>query len=62
MKSDNNGDGCLIYIMSFVIIINVITGGMSSRERDHIIKEKIDSISVKIDSIQTQLNNLYHNE
>lgn len=62
MKSDNNGNGGLIYLMSFVIVINIIAGGMSSRERDHIIKEKIDSISVKIDSIQTQLNNLYHNE
>jgi hypothetical protein len=62
MKSDNNGNGGLIYFMSFVIVINIIAGGMSSRERDNIIKEKIDSISVKIDSIQTQLNNLYHNE
>ena len=62
MESSKNSDGCLIYFMGFIILINIITGGMSSRERDHAIKEKMDSISVKIDSIQSQLDKLNCNE
>lgn len=62
MENSKNNDAFSVYFMSFIILINIIAGGMSSRERDHAIKEKMDSISVKIDSIQSQLDKLNCNE
>lgn len=54
-KGDNKGYICFVCIL---IIINIITGSMASRERDQRLEQKIDSISIKLDSIQSQLSSI----
>lgn len=58
MEKCNEDNGCLIWFVTFMLWVCILNAGMSSRERDKRIKRKVDSISVKLDSIQNQLNSI----
>lgn len=60
MEKCNEYNGCLIWFVTFMLLVWVciLNAGMSSRERDKRIERKVDSISVKLDSIQNQLNSI----
>jgi len=58
MEKCNGDNGCLIWFVIFMLLVYILNAGMSSRERDKRIERKVDSISVKLDSIQNQLNSI----
>lgn len=58
MEKCNEDNGCLIWFVTFMLLVCILNAGMSSRERDKRIERKVDSISVKLDSIQNQLNSI----
>jgi len=58
MEKCNGDNGCLIWFVTFMLLVYILNAGMSSRERDKRIERKVDSISVKLDSIQNQLNSI----
>lgn len=58
MEKCNEDNGCLIWFVTFMLLVYILNAGMSSRERDKRIERKVDSISVKLDSIQNQLNSI----
>lgn len=58
MEKCNEDNGCLIWFVNFMLFVCILTASMSSRERDKRIERKVNSISVKLDSIQNQLNSI----
>ena len=58
MEKCNEDNVCLIWFVTFMLLVYILNVGMSSRERDKRIERKVDSISVKLDSIQNQLNSI----
>jgi hypothetical protein len=58
-KGDNSG---LISIMALILCIQIMFASFSSRERDNRMEEKIDSLTITIDSIQNKLDSININK
>lgn len=58
-KGDNSG---LISIMAFLLGIQIMFASFASRERDNRMEEKIDSLTITLDSIQNKLDSLNINK
>lgn len=54
-KGDNSG---LISIMALILCIQIMFASFSSRERDNRMEEKIDSLTITLDSIQNKLDSI----
>jgi len=58
-KGDNSG---LISIMALLLGIQIMFASFESRERDHRMEEKIDSLTITLDSIQNKLDSININK
>ena len=58
-KGDNGG---LISIMALLLGIQIMFASFSSRERDNRMEEKIDSLTITLDSIQNKLDSININK
>ena len=54
-KGDNSG---LISIMAVLLGIQIMSASFASRERDNRMEEKIDSLTITLDSIQNKLDSI----
>jgi len=58
-KGDNGG---LISIMALILGVQIIFASFASRERDYRMEEKIDSLTITLDSIQNKLDSININK
>lgn len=58
-KGDNSG---LISIMALILGVQIIFASFASRERDYRMEEKIDSLTITLDSIQNKLDSININK
>jgi hypothetical protein len=58
-KGDNNG---LISIMAALLLGQIMFASFASRERDYRVEEKIDSLTITLDSIQNKLDSININK
>ena len=58
-KGDNGG---LISIMAILLAFQIMSASFASRERDYRMEEKIDSLTITLDSIQNKLDSININK
>ena len=58
-KGDNGG---LISIIALILGVQIIFASFASRERDYRMEEKIDSLTITLDSIQNKLDSININK
>ena len=58
-KGDNGG---LISIMAILLAFQIMSVDSESRERDYRMEEKIDSLTITLDSIQNKLDSININK
>ena len=58
-KGDNGG---LISIMALLLCIQIMSASFASSERDNCMEEKINSLTITLDSIQNKLDSININK
>ena len=58
METCKGNNGILISFMALMLGIQIMSASFASRERDYRIEEKIDSLTITLDSIQNKLDSI----
>ena len=58
METCKGNNGGLISIMALLLGLQIMSASFASRERNERIEEKIDSLTITLDSIQNELDSI----
>jgi len=62
METCKGNNGVLISFLTLMLGIQIMSASFASRERDYRMEEKIDSLTITLDSIQNKLDSITINK